>query len=212
LKHAKQVSKHLASLKKDDRVVVVTPLARSLQTVLPFLEKKFPDTIQDIQKKYQDIQNIYQNLRNNKKIQQYIQDTSTQKLFEINEKLYVDFRTTDIIIPELQDQIFPSGLTTSKPTHEKLTLEGETMDNVIARCKAYTQEVNKKFATKTIITITHKDSVILIQKTFKDFDYLTKKHEYSPKNGQIIVRYRDNDRNMEMDLHKPYVDSYRFKK
>ncbi len=212
LKQAKVASKYLASLKKEDRVVIITPLARSLQTVLPFLEKKFPDSMWDIQKKYQDIQKIYQNLRDEKKIQQYIQDTSTQKLFEINEKIYVDFRTTDLIVPELQDQIFPAHLTISKPTNEKLTPEGECIDDVMARCRAYTLEVNEKFATKTIVSITHRDSVVLIQQTFKDFDYLTKKQEYNPNNGQIVVRYRDNNRNKEMDLHKPYVDSYRFKK
>ena len=85
------------------------------------------------------------------------------------------------------------------------------MDDVAARCQAYIQEVNQKFATKTIVTITHKDSVIMIQKAFKDFDYLHKKHDYSPNNGEIKIRYRDNDRKAEIDLHKPYVDSYRFK-
>jgi len=212
LKQAKVVSKYLASLKKEDRIIIITPLARSLQTVLPFLEKKFPDSMWEIQKKYQDIQKIYQDLRNEKKIQWYIQDASTQKLFEINEKLYVDFRTTDLIVPELQDQIFPAHLTISKPTNEKLTPEGECIDDVMARCRAYTLEVNQKFATKTIISVTHRDSVVLIQQTFKDFDYLTKKQEYNPNNGKIVVRYRDNNRKMEMDLHKPYVDSYRFKK
>jgi len=108
LKQAKQVSKYLGSLKKDDRVIILSPLARSLQTVLPFLEKKFPDTIAEIQKKYQDIQKIYQKLRDEKKLIPYIQDTSKQNLFEINEKIYVDFRTTDIICPELQDQTFPA--------------------------------------------------------------------------------------------------------
>jgi hypothetical protein len=44
-------------------------------------------------------------------------------LFEINEKLYVDFRSTDIIVPEFQDKIYPTGLSTSKPTSEKLTPE-----------------------------------------------------------------------------------------
>ncbi|MEI6119372.1 MAG: hypothetical protein WCP92_09625 [bacterium] len=115
-------------------------------------------------------------------------------------------------MPELQDQIFPAHLTISKPTNEKLTPEGECIDDVMARCRAYTLEVNEKFATKTIVSITHRDSVVLIQQTFKDFDYLTKKQEYNPNNGQIVVRYRDNNRNKEMDLHKPYVDSYRFKK
>jgi broad specificity phosphatase PhoE len=115
-------------------------------------------------------------------------------------------------VPEFQDKIFPTGLSTSKPTNEKLTPEGESIDDVTARCKEYTQEVNKKFATKTIISVTHRDSVVLIHQTFKYFDYLTKKHEYNPNNAKISIRYRDNDRNTEIDLHKPYVDNYRFKK
>jgi len=45
LKQAKTVSKYLASLKKEDRVIIITPLARSFHTVLPFLEKKFPDSM-----------------------------------------------------------------------------------------------------------------------------------------------------------------------
>lgn len=123
LKQAKIVSKYLASLKKDDRVIIITPLERSLQTVLPFLEKKFPDSIADIQKKYQDIQKIYQDLRNKKEIQSYIQDTSKQNLFQINERLYVDFRTTDIIIPELQDKPWTANLTINRPTNTKLSNE-----------------------------------------------------------------------------------------
>ncbi len=73
-------------------------------------------------------------------------------------------------------------------------------------------EVSEKFKSKTIVTVTHKDSVVFMHQTFKYFDYLTKKYEHAPKNGDIAIRYRDNDRKAEMDLHKPYIDSYRFKK
>lgn len=176
------------------------------------MEETYSDSIADIQKKYQDIQKIYQDLRDKKEIQNYIQNASTQKLFQINEKIYVDFRITDIISPELQDKVFPRGLTTSKPTNEKLTPEGESIDDIFARCKSYMTDINDTFISKTIITITHKDSAILLQKACKDFDFIVKKEEYLPANAQIIIRYRDNDRKMEMDLHKPYVDNYRFKK
>ncbi len=212
LQQAKEVSKYLNTLEKDDIILVVTPLARSLQTIFPYLEENFAESIQDIQKKYNEIQKIYQDLWDQKKIQSYLQESSTQKLFQINDQLYLDFRTTDIIVPELQDKIFPTWLSTSKPTNEKLTPEGESIDEVTARCKEYTIEINKKFATKTIVSITHRDSVILMHQTFKYFDYLTKKQEYNPNNGKISIRYRDTDRDTEIDLHKPYVDNYRFKK
>jgi len=86
------------------------------------------------------------------------------------------------------------------------------MDDVFARNTEYIKDINTQFQTKTIITITHEDSFISISKAFKEFDYLTKKQDNIPENGKVSIRYRDNNRNMEMDLHKPYVDSYRFKK
>lgn len=210
---AQNVSTYIEEITKtDEAVIILTPLSRTLQTITPYLEKTYGKAFSDIKSEYEKIQKIYQNLRDEEKIQAYLQDTSTQKLFKINQQLYVDMRTVDIIIPEYQDKKLPKNMTTSKPTSEKLTSKGEAMDDVIARCKDYTKDINEQFKGKTIITITHKDSVILIQKAFKDFDYIDKKYDYSPENGQINVRYRDNKRNMEMDLHKPYVDSYRFKK
>lgn len=218
LKQAKNVSKYLSSLKKDDRVIILSPLERTLETARPFLVKKYKEESKIIEKKYHEIQKIYQDLRENKelgstkKLQEYFKDPQTQKLFQINEKVYVDFRTTDIILPEYQNQVLPPHISISKPTNEKLTLEGESIDEVKARCREYIFEINKKFANKTIISVTHKDSVIFMLQTFKDFDYLTKKYEYSPLNGQINIRYRDNDREKEIDLHKPYIDNYRFRK
>lgn len=86
------------------------------------------------------------------------------------------------------------------------------MDDVFARNAEYIKDINKKFQTKTIITVTHEDSFISISKAFKDFDYLTKKQDHIPENGKVSIRYRDNDRKAEMDLHKPYIDTYRFRK
>lgn len=211
-KQAQEICTYIENIaKKDELIYIITPLERTLQTIFQHLEKTFANEISNIQKKYQDIQKIYQDLRDKQELQSYIQDTSKQHLFEITENIYVDFRTTDIISPELQDKIFPTGLTTSKATHEKITSQGESIDKIFARCKAYIQEINEKFRGKTIVTITHRDSIILIQKAFKDFDYISKKADYNPHNGKIVVRYRDNDRNTEVDLHKPYIDSYRFK-
>ena len=48
LKQAKEVSKHLSKIKKDDWVLIVSPLTRTLETVLPFLEEVFKENIADI--------------------------------------------------------------------------------------------------------------------------------------------------------------------
>ena len=57
----------------------------------------------------------------------------------------------------------------------------------------------------------------MIKYALHSFDYLAHSTEKYLHNKDLDiysaeVRYRDNDRNQEVDLHKPYVDSYRFKK
>ena len=61
------------------------------------------DVVAGIERKYMEAQKIYQDLWNKKEIQGYIKDPKSKKLFELHEKVYMDFRTTDIIIPERQD-------------------------------------------------------------------------------------------------------------
>lgn len=57
----------------------------------------------------------------------------------------------------------------------------------------------------------------MIKYALHEFDYLAHSAEKYLHNTTVDVynaevRYRDNDRNKEVDLHKPYVDSYRFAK
>jgi isoleucyl-tRNA synthetase len=57
----------------------------------------------------------------------------------------------------------------------------------------------------------------MIKKILHDFDFIAKRDDYYFHNKTIErympeIHYRDNDRNMEVDLHKPYVDTYRFQK
>jgi hypothetical protein len=100
---------------------VLSPLTRTFQTITPYIQKKYGKDFDTIKNTYQEIQHIYQDLRKKQEIQSYLQNSSTQKLFSIGENIYMDFRITDIIIPELQDKTWINDLTTSKATNEKLT-------------------------------------------------------------------------------------------
>jgi isoleucyl-tRNA synthetase len=210
---AKILAKQLAYLKNEDTVYIVSPLYRTLESITPLLTNIFGVKVfADIESKFLETQKIYQDLREKKEIQHYLQDPKTQKTFALHEKVYMDFRSTDIIAPERQDVDLEPWMTTKQPMHVKLTPQGECMSDVEARIKSYVLDISKQFQWKTILNITHKDSVVFMLKTFRDFDYLTKKYEFTPVNGQIQIRYRDNDRQAEVDLHKPYVDMYWFVK
>ncbi|MBR4567074.1 hypothetical protein IKO18_01245 [bacterium] len=47
------------------------------------------------------------------------------------------------------------------------------------------------------------------KKAFRNFDYGTYREKYLLKHANFVINYWDNDRNTEVDLHKPYVDNYR---
>jgi hypothetical protein len=79
-----------------------------------------------------------------------------------------------------------------------------------SRVKSYLHEISKKFATKTIISACHRDAIILMTKQFTPFDYLTQKQDHDVANATPTTKYRDNDRNTSVDLHKPYIDNYWF--
>ncbi|MEI7557493.1 MAG: phosphoglycerate mutase family protein [bacterium] len=68
-KQAKQISKELETFKKDDWILIMSPLSRTIETVMPFLEKTFPDSMSAIESRYKEIQKIYQDLWAKKEIQ-----------------------------------------------------------------------------------------------------------------------------------------------
>ena len=117
----------------------------------------------------------------------------------------------------MQDQDFDCQRITSVPMDKKLYPNSECLADLEARVTEYVKEVNAKYKTQTVITVSHAEPITMFKKILKGFDYLTKRNDYYAHNRtaeeyKSEVHYRDNDRNKEVDLHKPYVDSYRFKK
>lgn len=103
---ADETAKQLKDLiKKDDPIFLVSPLYRTMETIMPLLTELYgADVVSNIEKKYFEAQKIYQDLRDKKEIQDYLKDQNKQKLFQLYDNVYMDFRQTDVIIPEWQDK------------------------------------------------------------------------------------------------------------
>ncbi|HKL43931.1 MAG TPA: class I tRNA ligase family protein, partial [Candidatus Absconditabacterales bacterium] len=194
-----------------DFVIIISPLKRTFETISPFLKSNFGESEYGIIKqKYQEIVKKYQEIYHSGKLIEYNQDENNQKIFEIGENVFVDIRTHEIYYPSIQGKEFECGMTTTIPTNEKLFDDGETIDNAFLRAKNYIQDINNKFKTKTIITVSHGDVLVSMQRYFRDFDYRKRKKEYYLKNCETKIHYFDNDTKKEIDLHRPHVDNYRF--
>jgi len=214
-KQADNLINHLtdfANLDENKEVIIMlSPLARTLQTLMPYLKTKYKTDIDNIEQKYQEITKKYKKLREEWKLIKYILDESTKKQFEITKDIFVDFRLTDTIMSEYQDKRFSCKELLDVPTNTKLSSTWESVDMMEDRIRSYFSEINKTHIAKTIVTVTHEDLVILIHKQFEQFDFKEKREEYDSHNAEVRCLYRDNKRNAQVDLHKPYVDSYRFK-
>lgn len=104
-----------------DAIIVVSPLQRSLQTITPYLESLLDQgQLSEVTEKYLATQKTYQALWEKEEIQTYIKDPGTQKLFHLHGNIYMDFRITDVIVPEVQDKERPARLSLSKPTNQSL--------------------------------------------------------------------------------------------
>ena len=201
----------LAKLKEEkaDLVFVVSPLPRAWETLKPSLISFFDEPlIADSEKKYFEIVKSYQEAFKNGTLLEIVQGSDEQNVFQLHEQIFVDWRMTDHLSFADQEKVQPCDLLNWQDTSKPIGTDGETTETMFARVKNAVQYWNAKFATKTLIYTSHNDTIAMARKAFRNFDYASKRKQFLTKNGEIQTHYRDNARNTEVDLHKPYVDSY----
>ena len=194
---------------KADLVFVVSPLPRAWETLKPSLISFFDETlVADCEKKYFEIVKSYQDAFNKGTLLEIVQGSDDQNVFQLHEQIFVDWRMTDHLSFADQGKVQPCDLLNWQDASKSIGSDGETTEIMFARVKNAMQYWNAKFATKTLIYTSHNDTIAMARKAFRNFDYATKRKQFLTKNGEIQTHYRDNARNTEIDLHKPYVDSY----
>ena len=201
----------LAKLKEEkaDLVFVVSPLPRAWETLKPSLISFFDETlVADCEKKYFEIVKSYQEAFKNGNLLEIVQGNNEQNVFQLHEQIFVDWRMTDHLSFADQGKVQPCDLLNWQDASKPIGIDGETTETMFARVKNAVQHWNAKFATKTLIYTSHNDTIAMARKAFRNFDYASKRKQFLTKNGEIQTHYRDNARNTEVDLHKPYVDSY----
>jgi broad specificity phosphatase PhoE len=221
LKHAESIRKKLQPLKNDQNLVIVlSPMERVRQTIVPFLNDKYGESeVKNIRIKYEQVQEKFRNLRNKHKIIHYLAEDTNEYLFEIGQNIFVDLRITEVLRQSKQDEI----------CHDRiLTANDETLEQIVARSASYLKNINKKFPTSTIISVSHGLPLTYQRQVCKncvsteEHEKILSNHFFYPKRylknngenakGNFAVHYRDNTREKEVDLHKPYIDTYRFAK
>ncbi len=191
-------------------VFVISPLPRTFETILPYLEKTFWKTeMRGIVKKYEKTLEFYQKLYDEWTLYQYVLKSWEKNRFELWKNIYVDFRAMELFLPDFQDIVHDSD-NLLRWEDKKQWPSSESIFDIYKRCEDFLLDTTHTFKTKTVVTVSHSEATLMMFKRIRDFDYDSKWREMHLHNWKMKIYYRDNDHNKEVDLHKPYVDNYRF--
>ena len=201
-----KLTKHLT----DTTVFVVSPLWRSWQTIKPTLTHRFGAAeVAELETKYLAQSVHYRQLWDDGKILDYIHGDETC-VFALSASVFIDYRLTDHLSFDLQSERGCGEILNWVEFDKPVSKTGECVTQMIQRTEAAMLYWNTTFPTSTIIYASHNDTMALSRNAIRRRDYHTRRKNLLLENWEMAIHYRNNDTNKEVDLHKPYIDSYWF--
>ncbi len=205
----KKLKKYVSN--KENLIFIISPLQRALLTIEPtFLEIYWEKAVEEIKKNYYKQIEHYQHLWNDKKIIDYIHNPKNQTIFDCWNNVFIDYRITDHISPDIQDKFCDCSTLNRYNWEKSVSWEGEKVPQMLERTNLCVTDWNKNHPTKTLIYVAHNDTLAMCRNAFVQKDYHIHRKELLLENTEFWVHYRDTNYNKQVDLHKPYVDSYWF--
>lgn len=195
---------------KSDLIFVLSPLQRTRQTIKPTLLSRFWESEANSREtQYYAFSEQYRAAFADRSLQDRLQGADDGVVFQLSEQVFIDWRLTDHLSFADQATVKPCDLLNRKDASKPIGLDWETITQNSSRVKKALHYWNNKAKSQTLVFVSHADTIGLARQAFRNFDYAKQRKIFLPKNAEIKVHYWDNDRNAEVDLHKPYVDSYR---
>lgn len=195
---------------KNNLIFIVSPLQRTLLTIEPTLiELYWEKSFEEIKNNYNKQVEHYQKLWDDEKIIEYI-EKSNQTIFDCWNNVFIDYRITDHISPDIQDKFCDCSTLNWYDWEKPISKQGESVPKMLERTKSCVKERNKKYPAKTLIYVAHNDALAMCRNVFIEKDYHIHRKELLLDNAEFWIHYWDTNYNKQVDLHKPYVDSYWF--
>ena len=209
-KQAEIIKNNILDFKNDSwNIILVSPMERARETALPLLKERYSESeISEVRANYEKFQADFENIRDNWDIINYLADKNNETLFDLWHNVRWDYRASEFQQISVQWAETERWSHLKVPTSQPVFPWDECVDQVRARCQYMIQYLAEKFKTETIIIFSHWDPIYWMRSAFRNMSYAHDKVKYYPKNGTMCVHYWDNDTNTEVNLHKPYVDTY----
>lgn len=197
--------------KKSDVVFILSPLPRVWQTIKPTLISFFwADEVARCEKLYFEHHKGHKDRFEKRKTFDHVHNGAAEEIVvKLNDQLFIDFRITDLINYTDQGEKISCDMFNRFDEERSIGTDGEKLEDYRKRTESAIHYWNSNHQTKTLVYVSHDDTIAMLRRAFRKFEYGLYRKNYKLGNAEVRVHYRDSDKQWEVDLHKPYVDTYR---
>ena len=197
--------------KKSDVVFILSPLPRVWQTIKPTLISFFwADEVARCEKLYFEHHESHKDRFGKRKTFDHVHHGETEEIVvKLNDQLFIDSRITDLINYTDQGEKISCDMFNRFDEEKSIGTDWEKLEDYRKRTESAIHYWNSNHQTKTLVYVSHDDTIAMLRRAFRKFEYGLHRKNYKLGNAEVRVHYRDSDKQWEVDLHKPYVDTYR---
>ena len=197
--------------KKSDVVFILSPLPRVWQTIKATLISFFwADEVARCEKLYFEHHESHKDRFGKRKTFDHVHHGETEEIVvKLNDQLFIDSRITDLINYTDQGEKISCDIFNRFDEERSIGTDWEKLEDYRKRTESAIHYWNSNHQTKTLVYVSHDDTIAMLRRAFRKFEYGLHRKNYKLGNAEIRFHYRDSDKQWEVDLHKPYVDTYR---
>ena len=197
--------------KKSDVVFILSPLPRVWQTIKPTLISFFwADEVAKCEKLYFEHHESHKDRFEKRATFDHVLNGAAEEIVvKLNDQLFIDSRITDLINYTDQGEKISCDMFNRFDEERSIGTDGEKLEDYRKRTESAIHYWNSNHQTKTLVYVSHDDTIAMLRRAFRKFEYGLYRKNYKLGNAEIRFHYRDSDKQWEVDLHKPYVDTYR---
>ena len=197
--------------KKSDVVFILSPLPRVWQTIKPTLISFFwADEVARCEKLYFEHHENHKDRFEKRTTFHHVHNGAAEEIVvKLNDQLFIDSRITDLINYTDQGEKISCDMFNRFDEERSIGTDGEKLEDYRKRTESAIHYWNSNHQTKTLVYVSHDDTIAMLRRAFRKFEYGLYRKNYKLGNAEVRVHYRDSGKQWEVDLHKPYVDTYR---
>jgi len=197
--------------KKSDVVFILSPLPRVWQTIKPTLISFFwADEVARCEKLYFEHHESHKDRFEKRTTFDHVHNGAAEEIVvKLNDQLFIDSRITDLINYTDQGEKISCDMFNRFDEEKSIGTDWEKLEDYRKRTESAIHYWNGNHQTKTLVYVSHDDTIAMLRRAFRKFEYGLHRKNYKLGNAEVRFHYRDSDKQWEVDLHKPYVDTYR---